>query len=1086
MNVHGVQETSDGSIWLGGRNGIVGLIGGKTNQPFLDSQMGEVLAVYEDPQHRVWFGSVEKGLYYWESGKLNAFPDRALIGNTIRAIAMDQDGRLWVGTSMGLHCYNRAFERADALTYPSEVQALLADQHGAMWVGTTGDGLARYLKGETSWLRKTNGLTEDYVNALYEDHEGSLWVGTRDGLTQISDLKFPTPSTATGLLNDPVHGVCASSNGGIWCATSLGIYNYNRKSVLRSQEVPGANPYVKRVMEASNGDVYLLTGGREIQIMADGKLVARHSNGQWPVAIAEDSHGVVVALGDKLYRVNRTELTPFVFQNPAPEFYWVRNLFACADGSLLVASVNGVFRIHDERVEHWTTADGLPDQDIGWINEDDDGTIWIGQATGLSRIKNHKVTVIHNEILDTLVYAIVPDNFGNLWISCNKGVVRVNRRNLNDFADARTAHLELRLYDGIEALRTIDLTEVESVACKTADGSIWLPGPLGAVQIDPSHIPTNPVPPPVYIQKVLVNGVEQSGSSAKVRPGKGELVFQYTAVSFVAPQRIRFRYKLEGYDSDWIDAGSQRSALYANLRPKKYIFQVQACNVDGVWNRTGASVEIELPPHLYQTTWAQALAGVSIALCLFGIYGWRVKHLRHKEKILQATNDLLESKIRERTQELAEQRNLLRTLIDHLPDEVFVKDTKGRVIINNLAHARSLGVDDPTDAIGKTDFDCLPNDKAEQFRRSELVLLNTGKEYNGEEFITLKSGETRWLRTTKVPLRDARGEIIGLAGIHRDITERKKGEAELELLHKQLLETSRHAGMAEVATSVLHNVGNVLNSVNISASIVDEQVRNSVLERLDKVIRLLQEHQSDLSHFLTQDEKGTKLVNYMDALFKMLTKERATIQDEVASLTKNVEHIKKIVSMQQTYARVAGLVETISPVELVEDSLRMHEAAFHRHGIKIIREYSEVPKIAVDRHKVIQILVNLFQNAKYACDVNDSPNRVIRVCIDALAVNRIRIQVIDNGMGIAAENLTRIFSYGFTTRKNGHGFGLHSGALAAKEMGGSLNVQSEGPGLGSTFILELPVENKVAAKLSTDHAKAVASATDTTALVVSA
>jgi len=443
--------------------------------------------------------------------------------------------------------------------------------------------------------------------------------------------------------------------------------------------------------------------------------------------------------------------------------------------------------------------------------------------------------------------------------------------------------------------------------------------------------------------------------------------------------------------------------------------------------------------------------------------------LRQKEKQLQAANELLEKKIDERTRELAEKRNLLRTLIDNLPDAVFVKDTEGRVIIDNLAHARYLGFDDPTRTIGKTDFDCFPREKAEQFRRPELELIRSGVEFNGEENLKLANGDTCWFRTTKVPLRDDHGRIIGLAGINRDITERKKWESELETLHKQLLETSRHAGMAEVATSVLHNVGNVLNSVNVSASVVGEQVRSTNLDRLSKAISLLQEHRSDLSGFFKQEETGAKLISFLEALFVILKKERDTVQYEVDALTKNVEHIKKIVSMQQTYAKVSGVIEIVNPVELIEDSLRMHEAAFQRHAVKIVRDYSDTPKIAIDRHKVIQILVNLFSNAKYACDFNDPANRVIQVRLRSVEPERIRIEVIDNGMGIAEENVTRIFSYGFTTRKSGHGFGLHSGALAAKDLGGSLHATSKGAGKGAAFILELPLEHTPATKTRPDE-----------------
>jgi PAS domain S-box-containing protein len=1058
--VRSIEEQSDGTLWIAGRYGLTGLMGGNTNQLFTNNVMDAIQVTYEDSQHRIWLGTIEKGLYYIEAGQVKQFPDTNLIGNTIRAIAVDQQGQLWVGTSMGLRCYDRTFQLNDALTDPTEVQSLLADKHGAVWVGTTGSGLVRYVNGEINHLRKTNGLSEDYVSALFEDREGSLWVGTHNGLTQISDLKFPAASTADGLLSEPVHGVCASSNGGIWCATSTGIYNYHDQQVSHIA-APNTNAgfYAKRVLEARNGDLYAICGRREIQIFSHGKLVARHPSREWPVALAEDDRGVIISTGSQLFRANRRELTPFVYAGATPQFNWIRNLFTCADGSLLVASVNGAFRIYQDRIEHWTAADGLLGDDVSCITEDKEGTIWAGHANGLSRVHNNKAGAVPLGLPDFLIYAIVPDDLGNLWINSSAGVIRANRRSLNNFADGKIPRPDFALHDGMDALRTIDLTEVEAVGCKTADGKIWLPGPLGAVQIDPAHIPSNPVTPPVYIQKVWVNGVLQTNSSAtSIRRGKGELAFQYDAISFIEPQKTRFRYRLVGYDAAWVEAGSQHSALYANLEPRKYVFHVQACNVDGFWSNNNASFAVELPPEFYQTTWFKVVAPIAALLALFGIYGGRTRQLRQKEKHLQAANELLEIKVRERTREVAEQRNLLRTLIDNLPDAVWVKDTDSRVIINNKAHAHYLGFENPSDTVGKSDLDCLPHEAAEEFLRAEAALIKSGKVFNAEELLTLKTGEKFWLRTTKVPLRNDRGEIIGLAGINRDITGRKKWEAELESLHKQLLETSRHAGMAEVATSVLHNVGNVLNSVNVSASIVDEQTRSSNLDRLSKVISLLHENGSDLSRF--QEGKGAKLVDYLEALFVILKKERQTVQVEVEALTKNVEHIKKIVSMQQSYARVAGVIEIITPSELIEDSLRMHEAAFQRHAVKVVRDYSEVPKIAVDRHKVMQILVNLLGNAKYACDANPPANRIIEVCLSAHGDDGIRIEVIDNGTGIAAENLTRVFSYGFTTRKNGHGFGLHSGALAAKEMGGSLRAVSEGPGKGAAFVLELPLEPK--------------------------
>jgi PAS domain S-box-containing protein len=1060
FKVRCIQEQPDDSLWMGGVSGLIGLPGGKTNNLFTSDKLPEIWVSYEDSQDRIWLGTIEKGLFYLEDGKLKQFPDTNLIGNTIRAITVDQQGRLWVGTTKGLRSYDANFKRNDRFTDFMEVQALLADRHGAVWAGTTGGGLVRYLNGQSSTLRKTNGLVEDFVSALYEDREGSLWVGTRNGLTQISDLKFPSISTREGLLAESVHGVCTSTNGGIWCATSSGIYNYHNHAIT-SIAAPGGDSgfYVKRVLEARDGDLYVLNGQREIQIFSNGQAVASYSNGNWPVGLTEDPQGVVVSFGGEIFRINRQGLRPYVIPGPPLHFDWIRNLSTCADGSLLVSCVNGAYRIYSDHVESWTPENGLLELDVSCMLEDNDGTIWVGQANGMSRIKNHKAAPVRAPLSESMIYAFVPDDLGNLWINCTQGIIRVNRRSLNEFVDGTIAKPDFTLYNGIEAVRTVDLTEIEAVGCKTADGKIWLPGPLGAVEIDPAHIPNNPIAPPVYLQKVLVNGELQSGSSnAPAHPGRGELAFHYNAVTYIVPQKIQFRYQLDGYDHDWVEAGSQRSAVYANLKPGNYVFHVQACNADGIWNNEGATFAVTLPPEFYQTTWFKIAAVAAVLLGLSGIYGWRIRHIREKEKRLEAANVLLEKKVSDRTKELAEQHNLLRTLIDNLPDAVFVKDTEGRVIIDNLAHARYLGFESTADTIGKSDMDIFPAAKAQEFREPEIALLQSGKEYNAEEHLTLKSGETIWFRTTKVPLRDERGQIIGLAGINRDITERKKWEAEMQVLHKQLLETSRHAGMAEVATSVLHNVGNVLNSVNVSASVVGEQVRSTNLDRLSKVISLLKENRTDLTRFLTEEEKGGKLVSFLEALFVILKKERETVQRETDVLTKNVEHIKKIVAMQQSYAKVAGVIEIINPVELIEDSLRMHEAAFLRHAVQIVRDYSEVPKIAVDRHKVIQILVNLLSNAKYACDANDPEDRIIRVCLSAVGDERIRMEVVDNGKGIAADNLTRIFSYGFTTRKNGHGFGLHSGALAAKEMGGSLHATSDGPGKGAAFILELPVE----------------------------
>lgn len=300
------------------------------------------------------------------------------------------------------------------------------------------------------------------------------------------------------------------------------------------------------------------------------------------------------------------------------------------------------------------------------------------------------------------------------------------------------------------------------------------------------------------------------------------------------------------------------------------------------------------------------------------------------------------------------------------------------------------------------------------------------------------------------------------------LTSRAGVERELADSTRRLIDASRQAGMAEVATGVLHNVGNVLNSVNVSASLVVEQLQKSKTTSLAKAVQLMREHKDDLGGFLTHDAKGKQLPLFLEALSEQLIREQAGLARELLALQQNIDHIKQIVAMQQSYAKVSGALENLLLEELVEDAMRMSSTALARHKIEVVRLFESVPPVLVDRHKVLQILINLINNAKHALDHRPDGRR-LTLRIVRHETERVRVEVTDNGAGVPSEILTRIFSHGFTTKKTGHGFGLHSGANAAKEMGGSLSVRSDGEGTGATFVLELPL-NKNASQPSSPPA----------------
>jgi PAS domain S-box-containing protein len=411
--------------------------------------------------------------------------------------------------------------------------------------------------------------------------------------------------------------------------------------------------------------------------------------------------------------------------------------------------------------------------------------------------------------------------------------------------------------------------------------------------------------------------------------------------------------------------------------------------------------------------------------------------------------------------QLLQNQTLLATVIAELPLALLACDVDGRVTHHNRAAIKLFGIPTGSSEAHRPDYPITsqvfrPDGTTPVSREQRpLACALRGEDATDLEYIIVTpQAAVRTVLSSARRLIGPNGEALGAVVVVQDITERRLAEEELEEVHKQLLVASRQAGMAEVATNVLHNVGNVLNSVNVSASLVAERLRKSKCAGLARVATLLSS-QADLAAFLGSAQ-GRQLPTYLQELSDELLDERDASGAELSALRANVEHIKEIVAMQQGYAKRGGLTDTLDIRVLTEDSLRMNEGAFSRHGVTVVRDFAEVPPIQVDKHKVLQILVNVIRNAKYACAEMEGGEKRVTVRIRATP-SSITVAVIDTGIGIAPENLERIFIHGFTTRTDGHGFGLHSSALAARELGGTLYASSPGRGKGATFTLTLPL-----------------------------
>ena len=401
---------------------------------------------------------------------------------------------------------------------------------------------------------------------------------------------------------------------------------------------------------------------------------------------------------------------------------------------------------------------------------------------------------------------------------------------------------------------------------------------------------------------------------------------------------------------------------------------------------------------------------------------------------------------------------LFEALVESAPDGILVVDDQGNQLIRNDRFMKLWKIPDHI-AVDREDRRALEyvtgqNKNPAQFLAKIDFLYSHPREISRDE---LELTDGRVFDRYSSPVSVKEGKYYGRIWTFRDITDRKNAEASMQEMHEKLVTASREAGKSEVATSVLHNVGNVLNSVCVSCSCVMNELKNSKVAYLTKVVTLLNEHGSDLGAYLTNDIKGKRIPSYLSELSEHLILEQASFLEEMGRLQNNLEHIKDIVGMQQCYATVSGVSRTVRIQDLIDEALRMAFSSSHRHDVQILREFApNLPEINLDKYKALQILVNLMCNAKEACDVTGQAEKLLKIRAST-DDNRLRVDIVDNGIGIPEQNLTRIFNHGFTTKKDGHGFALHSSALAANEMGGSLIAQSDGPGLGSIFTLELPL-----------------------------
>jgi signal transduction histidine kinase/ligand-binding sensor domain-containing protein/CheY-like chemotaxis protein/HPt (histidine-containing phosphotransfer) domain-containing protein len=611
----------------------------------------------------VWIAATHS-LYLFREGAVRVAPFN-LHGDGAYALAADSGHSFWVGTHKGLFrldAENGKLEPVARDAIHGEVNAILKDRQGSLWIGTSTSGLVRIANHKTSTYTVSGGLNDKTVLSLFEDRQGSIWVGMANGLDRFRDAKFTTIGAKEGLPSSRTQAIIGARDGSLFVYCENGGLARLKEGVptLVSKREDAPTYYGHTLYEARDGSIWAGTLAGLVQYR-DGKLTLHRSSGpligRFISAISEDDEGMIVTTDQTLaLRYKDGNTFPYTIRGQTTPLSRPGNytftIYRDPQGTLWFGTVKGLFKFARGEPPRNSRQSQI-DFPVTSISPDDRGNLWLGgRRPGITRfrLKEGKVTRYTKEdgLFDKYPTSALPDREGNLWISTPDGIYMANGRDLDDFADRRISTVRTTLY-GVEdgmITREATLPDAQQGGWRTSDGKMWFATIQGIVAFDPERMLTNNLIPPVVIEEVSVDGtVYPTKPELEIPPGKTNLEIQYTALDILVPERVHFKYQLEGYDHGWVDAGTRRTAYYTRLPAGKYRFRVTASNGDGVWNLQGAQVGFVLLPHFYETGWFRGLC--ALALLLTACAGVRLNSRR-----LRTQAEQLAEVVEERTKDL--------------------------------------------------------------------------------------------------------------------------------------------------------------------------------------------------------------------------------------------------------------------------------------------------------------------------------------------------------------------------------------------------------------------------------------------------
>jgi PAS domain S-box-containing protein len=841
----------------------------------------------------------------------------AEIFNGVLALAGRPDGSVWVGlvhAGKGGGLQQLAQGAWKPFITPEfdgttlEVTALLLDRDSSLWVGTLNRGIYRIQEDKVDHFRSSDGLSGDAVTGLFQDREGNIWIVTSRGIDNFHDIRVASFSTRQGLSADQVNSVLASRDGTVWIGNySLDVLRSGKISSIRPRTgLPGRS--VTSLLEDRAGRLWVGID-QELSVYERGKFRTIPTRDGRPLggvrAMTEDVDGSIWAATwtpanrSRLLRIRDLGIREDI---SSPQLPIANTLAADPHGGVwLGLASGGLARYRNGQMEFFSLNRSPHDGPVHGLLVNSDASVLAATTSGLVGWQNGRVQslTVRNGLPCDVIYALIPDRKATLWLYTACGLIAIPNAELQRWwksPDVTVKSRVLDVFDGAQPMSAV----FRPNASQSPDGRLWFANQNVVQMIDPDHLDRNPILPPVHVEEIIADHKSYAPRDGLRLPAlTRNLEIAYTALSFVAPQKVRFRYKVEAHDSEWQDPGTRRQAFYADLPPGNYRFRVIASNNDGVWNEEGATLAFSVAAAWYQTWWFRGVSLAAFLALLWALYQWRIQQVQRQEK-------------------------QLRDVIDTMPALAFSRSPDGKNEWVNRRWVEYSGLS-PEASSGSGWRSMVHPDDLDEHEKKWQRSLASGDPFENEARRRSASGEYRWFLVRAVPLRDAHGNIVKWYGTLTDIEERKKAEQERERLRQleaDLAHVNRVSTMGQLAASLSHEL-----KQPITAAITDTKT----------CLRWLTRDQPDV-----EEAREATLRAMKDST------RAAEIIDRLRSFYKKGAPLER---------------ELVDVNEVVREMLVLLRSEAHRYSISMRTDLAaELPKVTADRVQLQQVLMNLMLN----------------------------------------------------------------------------------------------------------------------------